>query len=116
MFAFLLAAGSAQAQDTRCGGGFSARAGQHSQAYIDTRPGKPCSVIGYALGHSRGSSGIAITSGPRHGRASATSTGFRYAPNPGFRGKDAVTVRFNWNGPPSNRPSSGLVTFHITVE
>ncbi len=116
MVALLLAtAGAAQAQDTRCGGGFSARAGQHFQAHIDTRPGKPCSMVGYTMAHSRGSSGIAITSAPRHGRAATTATGFRYAPNPGFRGKDVMTLRFSWNGPPRNKPSSGLVTFHITV-
>ncbi|MGZ3409233.1 MAG: hypothetical protein ACXWKA_02625 [Xanthobacteraceae bacterium] len=40
--AVLLAAGAAEAQDTRCGGGYRTMAGQQTQAWLDTRAGKPC--------------------------------------------------------------------------
>jgi hypothetical protein len=114
--AVLAAAGSASAQDSRCGGRYTVRAGQHSQGTISTRSGKPCKMTYITSGTSRASSGIQIATGPRNGSASTDSTGIRYAPRPGFRGADTMTVRFNWNGPPSNKPSSGLVTFAIMVE
>jgi hypothetical protein len=114
--AALLLSGAAKAQDTRCGGGYRAMAGQHTQGHIDTRPGRPCSMTYVTFGTSRASTGIQVVSAPKHGTASTGGTGFRYAPRAGFRGTDQMTLRFGWNGPPSNRPSSGTVTFHIRVE
>jgi hypothetical protein len=114
--AFLTTASAAVAQETRCGGGYTVRAGQHSQASISTRAGTPCKMTYVTFGTSRASSGIQITAAPRNGRASADGSGFRYAPKAGFHGTDTMTVRFHWNGPPSNKPATGLVTFAIAVD
>jgi hypothetical protein len=114
--AALFAASAAQAQDARCGGGYSVRAGQHTQAWLDTRMGKPCHMTYITNGTSRASTGIQVISAPKHGSASASGTGFRCAPRAGFRGTDQMTLRFGWNGPPSNKPTSGTVAINIRVE
>ena len=116
LLAALLAAGVAQAQEVRCGGGYRVMAGQQSQAWLDTRAGKPCHMTYVTSGSSRASTGIQVVSAPKNGTASTSGTGFRYAPRAGFRGTDQMTLRFGWNGPPSNKPSSGTVTFNIRVE
>jgi hypothetical protein len=116
MLVVLLAAGVAEAQETRCGGGYRVMAGQQSQAWLDTRAGKPCHMTYVTAGNSRASTGIQIVNAPKNGSASASGTGFRYAPRAGFRGTDQMTLRFGWNGPPSNKPSSGTVIFNIRVE
>jgi hypothetical protein len=112
----LICPGGARAEDELCGGSFRVRAGQQSQAYISTRAGRPCNMTYVTFGSSRASAGIAIVKRPRNGSASVSGTGFRYAPRPGFKGTDVMTLRFSWNGPPSNKLTSGLVTFDITVE
>ncbi|MGZ5866562.1 MAG: Ig-like domain-containing protein [Xanthobacteraceae bacterium] len=114
--AVLLAAGAAEAQDTRCGGGYRTMAGQQTQAWLDTRAGKPCHMTYVTFGNSRGSSGISVVSAPKNGSVSTSGTGFRYAPRAGFHGTDHMTLRFGWNGPPSNKPSSGTVVFNVRVE
>jgi hypothetical protein len=114
--ASVLCAGGAAAEDEMCGGSYTARSGQHSEGYIYVRAGKPCKMIRMALGASRASAGIAIVTRPRNGSASASGTGIRYAPRAGFKGTDKMTVRFSWNGPPSNKLTSGSVTFTVIVE
>jgi len=100
----------------RCRGTYTVRAGQHSQAHISTAAGKPCKMTYVTFGTSRAASGIRIASGPKNGSAATDSSGFRYAPKSGFRGTDTMTVDFTWNGPPSNKPAIGHVTFNITVD
>lgn len=90
--------------------------GQQTQAWLDTRAGKPCHMTYVVFGNSRGSSGISVVSAPKNGSVSTSGTGFRYAPRAGFHGTDQFTLRFSWNGPPSNKPSSGTVVFSMRVE
>lgn len=108
--------GNGLAQDVRCGGGYRAMAGQQTTAWLDTRAGKPCHMTAVTFGRSRASSGISVVSAPKNGRVTTTGTGFHYAPRAGFHGTDQMTLRFSWNGPPSNKPSSGTVVFNMRVE
>jgi hypothetical protein len=112
---FTCATGAA-AEDERCGGKYTVRAGQHSQGYIYARAGRPCTMNYAVFGSSRASAGITIVDRPRNGSASVSGTGIRYASKAGFKGSDTMKLRFSWRGPPSNKQASGTVTFAISVE
>jgi hypothetical protein len=106
---------AAFAEHTRCGGGYRAMAGQQTTAWLDARAGRPCYMGRVTFGR-RVSTGITVVSTPKHGSVSTDGTGFRYAPRAGFHGTDQMTLRFGYNGPPSNKPSSATVVFNVRVE
>jgi hypothetical protein len=105
---------SAFANDPACLEAYTFRGDQHTEGSLETRPGKACTSRIRAFGNTTMRS-IQVVQAPKNATVTILSeSSYRFAPRANFSGQDSMVLRFNMNGN-ANKPSSGTVTFRITV-
>jgi hypothetical protein len=110
----LTAADTARAEVPPCRLHFTFYGNQHTQGTLDTKAGEACSSRIWVNSVTTITS-IQLLQRPANGRALATGPStFRFQPNKGFKGQDAMTIRINATG--AKGKGWAVVTLRISVD